>query len=66
MTTKQLKERLRAVPDSYSDFVEGVPSVLKTCPGLEEKLVRYLDENPEATTDDITDFIYDEKVRLDE
>lgn len=58
----ELKDALRNVPDSYEDFVKGSFASVKGNEGHQKKLLQYLKDNPDAQTDDVIDYIYDEVV----
>lgn len=59
---EELKEALRNVPDSYNDFVKGSFASVKSDEECQKKLLEYLRKNPEAQTDDVIDYIFDELV----
>lgn len=59
---EELKKALRNVPDSYEDFVRGSFASVKDDEESQKKLLEYLRENPEAQTDDVIDYIFDELV----
>ena len=56
MDKEKLKERLKKVPDQYPDFVTGIISFIKQYPMTENDILKYLEDNPYATTDDIIEF----------
>lgn len=58
----ELKDALRNVPDSYEDFVKGSFASVKGNEEHQKKLLQYLKDNPDAQTDDVIDYIYDEVV----
>lgn len=58
----ELKDALRNVPDSYEDFVKGSFASVKGNEEHQKKLLQYLKSNPEAQTDDVIDYIFDEVV----
>ncbi len=48
-----LKKLLKAVPDSYSDFVTGMAAFLEGEEELTEKMTEYMQKHPDASTSDI-------------
>ncbi len=48
-----LRNELEKVSDTYEDFVEGGISTAKNYKGYAEKLIAFIQSNPEATTSDI-------------
>ncbi len=49
----KLESKLKSVPDSYSDFVDGGIMTAKNHEGYAEKLIEFISHNPEATSSDI-------------
>lgn len=58
----ELKDALRNVSDSYEDFVKGSFASVKGSAENQKKLLQYLKSNPDAKTDDVIDYIYDEVI----
>lgn len=58
----ELKNALRNVTDSYEDFVTGSFASVKGNEAHQEKLLKYLKDNPNVQTDDVIDYIFDEVV----
>lgn len=50
---KSLKKLLKAVPDSYPDFVNGMIAFLEDDTEISEKIIKYMQEHPDATTSEI-------------
>lgn len=55
----ELKERLKNVSDCYDDFVGGVIAAVRDGEKTAEEVLSYLNENPNAETSDVLDFIFD-------
>lgn len=54
------KKRLEGLPRSYDNFVKHVCSQIRKHPEFEEKINKFLDDNPEAKPDDVLEYlIYD-------
>lgn len=49
----ELKQLLLQVPDCYSDFVYGVMAEARDYPEHLDELIKFIKDNPEATTSDI-------------
>ena len=54
---KDLHEKLRNVPDSYQAFVSGIIRYAATDRTRKEKVLAYMNENPNARISDITKFV---------
>jgi len=57
---EELKKRLEAVDDSYFDFILGV---ITYCKRKESRLIavmKFMDDNPDALSSDIIEFISDQ------
>ena len=50
---EELKQLLLQVPHSYSDFVRGVLLDIRDNPDRLDDIVRFIKDNPEATSSDI-------------
>ncbi|MCI5667796.1 MAG: hypothetical protein MR291_03405 [Oscillospiraceae bacterium] len=50
---EELMRLLLQVSDSYSDFVRGVILDAKNNPDRLDDLIKYIEDNPEATSSDI-------------
>lgn len=59
---KELKSALEGITDSYSDFVSGSLASVRGNEEYQKKLFQYIKENPDAKTDDVIDYIFDEIV----
>lgn len=57
---EKLKELLENVPDSYRDLVVCVMADLKGEEEKTEMMIKYLEENPKAQSDDVLDYLTDE------
>ena len=57
---KELHERLRNVPDSYTAFVGGIIRYASTARERKEKVLAFMNEHPDARTSDITKFVMDQ------
>lgn len=53
----ELLESLLAVPDAYSDFVNGICNLLEEDKEQAEKMIQYIKDNPDAQTDDCIEFL---------
>ena len=58
-TKDKLTEMLETVPDSYKDFVSGIINTLDT-EELQEELISYMENHPDADTSDIIIYVDDE------
>ncbi len=56
---KELIELLESVSDTYPAFVHGVSGVCKRNPEVLEDIKRYIKDNKDADSSDITDKLYD-------
>ena len=52
-----LKSKLKAISDSYDDFVAGVMNYARRDPKHVQVLNEYIDSHPQANSSDITEFI---------
>lgn len=59
---KELKSLLEGVSDSYGDFVSGSLASVKGNEERQKKLIQYIKDNPDAKTDDVIDYIFDDVV----
>ena len=55
-----LSERLKKVSDSYKDFVLGILRYADTSLEREKKIIKYLNENPDATSSQIVKFVIEQ------
>ena len=60
--TEELEEALKNVKDSYYDFVRGCYLVVKESEEYRKKLLQYLKDYPDAQTDDVLEYLFDEVV----
>ena len=51
-----LKQILKKVPDAYPDFVNGMMALLEDEEEITEKIIRYIKNNPNATTSEILEY----------
>lgn len=56
---EKLKEALSKVADCYDDFIRGSLAQVNGSEKKQEKLLQYLNDNPDAKTDDVIDYIFD-------
>lgn len=56
---KGLKKALRGVSDSYDDFVRTVMASAQKSPENAEAIKKFMEDNPEAKTSDILEFVID-------
>lgn len=61
---EELKEALKNVKDSYYDFVQGCYLTVKESEEYQKKLLQYLKDYPDAQTDDVLEYLFDEIVVL--
>lgn len=59
---EELKDALKNVKDSYYDFVRGCYLTVKENEDHQKKLLQYVKDNPDAQTDDILEYLFDEIV----
>lgn len=59
----ELTKALKNVPDSYSDFISGVRSAIKSEED-KQKVIQYIHENPDAQTDDVIEYLSVELLHL--
>ncbi len=60
MTKQKYKERLRKVPDFYSDFVIGMLAAFEQDDAeITKKMIEFMENNPDAHTDDIIGYHID-------
>lgn len=52
-----IRKRLESIPRSYGNFVNHVCQQIRRHPEYEEKIIKYLDENPEAKPDDVLEYL---------
>lgn len=57
---KELHEKLRNVPESYPAFVGGIIRYAATDRTRKEKVLAYMNENPNARPSDITKFVMEQ------
>lgn len=55
---ESIREALKAVPDSYEDFVEGVLTVSKQNNLLGE-MEKYIRDNPQADSSAVTGYLFE-------
>lgn len=53
---RTLKDLLKDVPDSYPDFVNGMIAFLEDDAEIAEKVIKYMQEHPGATTSEILEY----------
>ncbi len=53
---KNLKKLLKEVPDAYPDFVNGMIAFLEGEEEITEKIIKYMQEHPDATTSEILEY----------
>lgn len=53
---KTLEKLLRAVPDSYSDFVIALKAFCEGEKEITEKVIKFMQDNPDATTSDVGEY----------
>ena len=56
---EELIRQLEGVSNSYQAFVHGVTAVCKANPDVVDVMKQYIKDNPEATSSDITEKLYD-------
>ncbi len=54
---EKITERLNSIPDTYYGFVAGVLTYVKKKESRMKAVERFMDDNPEALTSDILEFI---------
>ena len=54
-----IRERLRAVPRSYEDFVNYTAERMEENAGLRDAVVEQMDSNPDANSSDILQVVVD-------
>ena len=64
--SQRLMESLTSVTDSYSDFVGGIMNLLEWDDEQAEKMIQFINDNPEAKTDDCIEFLDDYIESLEE
>lgn len=57
---EELRQLLLKVSDSYSDFVRGVMLDARNNPDRVSDIIQHIENNPEATTSDILEWIWRE------
>lgn len=57
---KELHEKLRSVPDSYDGFISGILRYASTSQPRKEKIMEYLEQNPQATSSQITKYVIEQ------
>lgn len=57
---KELHEKLRNVPNSYSAFVGGIMRYASTGRVRKEKVLKYMNEHPNSKTSDIIKFVMEQ------
>ena len=57
---EKLRELLEGMKDSYYDFVEITLRDLRGDEENQKKLLKFLEENPDAQTDDVIEYVDDE------
>jgi len=51
-----LEKLLKAVPDSYPDFVNGMTAFLEGEKELTKKMIKYMQEHPDATSSEVLEY----------
>ena len=51
-----LKQLLKKVPDAYPDFVNGMIAFLEDEEEITERIIKYINNNPNATTSEILEY----------
>lgn len=54
---KLLKKLLKNVPDTYSDFEMGIEFDCEEDDEIANKMIEYMQNNPEATSSDILEYL---------
>lgn len=53
----ELLKALENVPDKYDDFVKGMCSILKNDDENRQKVIEYINGNPDAKSDDVIEYL---------
>ena len=61
----RIKELLKNVPRSYQDFVAGVWGEIEDNEEHQKKLIEYLENNPDAQSDEVLDYIDNEILKIE-
>lgn len=57
MTKEELTKILNSISDAYYSFTLAVLTYVNNKPVRQEKIEKYLEENPDCRTDDLLEFI---------